>query len=42
MAEAVRIFTEIVGLLVAVFRFIKHFVEDDMIERKEGQVWTSC
>lgn len=27
MAEAVRIFAEIVGLFVAVFRFIKHFVE---------------
>ena len=27
MAEAVRIFAGIVGLLVAVFRFIKHFVE---------------
>ncbi len=27
MAEAVRIFTLIVGLFVAVFRFIKHFVE---------------
>lgn len=27
MAEAVRIFIEIFGLFVAVFRFIKHFVE---------------
>ncbi|GEM_PF-2030028 len=27
MAEAVRIFAEIVVLFVAVFRFIKHFVE---------------
>lgn len=27
MAGAVRIFAEIVGLFVAVFRFIKHFVE---------------